>query len=75
MKDHRMVTIDREAIEKWGREPAQVDFIVADNVDMSLFVPDAYVMFTFEIQGDDFVIVSAMPMDKPEQNEDQGEQQ
>jgi hypothetical protein len=32
-------------------------------------------MFTFEIQGDDFVIVSAMPMDKPEQNEDQGEQQ
>jgi len=64
MSEHRMVTIDREAIEKWGREAEQVDFTVADNVDMSLFSIDAYVMFTFEIHDDDFVIVSAMSMKK-----------
>ncbi|PKG81436.1 efflux transporter periplasmic adaptor subunit [Colwellia sp. 75C3] len=62
MTDHRMVTIDREAIEKWGREPATVDFMVAESVDMSLFTVDAYLMFTFEIQGGEFIIVSAMAM-------------
>jgi len=65
MSEHRMVTINREAIEKWDREAEQVDFTVADNVDMSLFSTDAYVMFTFEIHDDDFVIVSAMSMAKP----------
>lgn len=67
MPDHRMVTIDREAIEEWGREAATVDFFVDDNVDMSLFTPDAYVMFTFEIRDGDFIIVSAMEMTKPEE--------
>jgi Cu(I)/Ag(I) efflux system membrane fusion protein len=62
MPDHRMVTIDREAIEKWGREPAIVDFMVAESVDMSLFTVDAYLMFSFEIQGGEFIIVSAMAM-------------
>lgn len=62
MPKHRMVTIDREAIKKWNREPAQVDFIVAKNVDMALFKSKAYVMFTFEVRDGDFMIVSAMPM-------------
>jgi Cu(I)/Ag(I) efflux system membrane fusion protein len=62
MPDHRMVTIDREAIEKWGRDAASVDFIVNDNVDMSLFTVDAYLMFTFEIRDSEFIIVSAMEM-------------
>jgi len=64
MREHRMVTIDREAIEKWDREQEQVSFLVDENVDMSLFSTGAYVMFTFEIRKDDFVIVSAMPMKK-----------
>ena len=64
MTDHRMVTINREAIKKWNREAATVDFIVAGNVDMALFTVDAYLMFTFEIQDGEFVIVSAMTMKK-----------
>jgi len=60
--DHRMVTIAREAIEKWGREADSVDFIVGENVDMTLFTIDAYLMFTFEIQDGEFIIVSAMEM-------------
>ena len=62
MVDHRMVTIDREAIEEWGREADRVDFIVNENVDMSLFTIDAYVMFTFEVREGNFIIVSAMAM-------------
>ncbi|HCM47494.1 MAG TPA: efflux RND transporter periplasmic adaptor subunit [Colwellia sp.] len=62
MTDHRMVTIDREAIVKWDREAATIDFIVADSVDMTLFTLDAYLMFTFEIQAGEFIIVSAMTM-------------
>ncbi len=70
MAGHRMVTIDREAIAKWGREAATVDFIVEDsienNIDMALFNVGAYVMFTFEIRDGNFIIVSAMAMDKGE---------
>jgi len=67
---HRMVTIDREAIEKWGRAADTVDFTVAENVDMSLFDVDAYLMFTFEIHDGNFVIVNAMVMPN---NMDKGE--
>ncbi|PCI58819.1 MAG: efflux transporter periplasmic adaptor subunit [Gammaproteobacteria bacterium] len=70
MKDHRMVTIDRDAIAKWDKEAARVDFIVDESVDMSLFTPDTYLMFTFEIRDGDFVIVSSMPMSN---NQDKGE--
>lgn len=64
MPNHRMVTIHREAIEKWDREAATVDFIVADSVDMTLFTLDAYVMFTFKIQEGEFIITNAMAMKK-----------
>jgi len=62
MTGHRMVTINREAIEKWNREPASVDFMVSESVDMALFTVDAYLMFTFEIKYGEFIIVSAMAM-------------
>jgi Cu(I)/Ag(I) efflux system membrane fusion protein len=64
MLDHRMVTINREAIEKWGRAANIVDFIVDEKVDMTLFSKHAYVMFTFDIRDDNFIIVSAMAMTK-----------
>jgi len=64
MVAHRMVTVDREAIEEWGRGADRVDFIVADNVDMTLFASNAYVMFTFEVREGSFIIVSAMAMSK-----------
>jgi Cu(I)/Ag(I) efflux system membrane fusion protein len=66
MLDHRMVTINREAIEKWGRAANIVDFIVDEKVDMTLFSKHAYVMFTFDIRDNNFIIVSAMTMTKPE---------
>ena len=76
MAAHRMVNIDREAIVDWDRPAANVDFIVSEEVDMSLFTEGTYVMFTFEVQDGDFVIVSAMKMAAPEQsgNEQGGDQ-
>ena len=73
MVDHRMVTIDREAIEEWGREADRVDFTVDGNVDMDLFSNNAYVMFTFEVREGNFVIVSAMAMSKMDAANDKGE--
>ncbi len=64
MLNHRRVTINREAIDKWSRPADTVDFIVADDVDISLFKRDAYLMFTFEIHDGTFIIVSAMNMQK-----------
>ena len=76
MAAHRMVNIDREAIVKWNRPAANVDFLVSERVDMALFAEGAYVMFTFEVRDGDFIIVSAMKMTAPEQsgNEQGGDQ-
>ena len=68
MAAHRMVNIDREAIVDWDRPAANVDFLVSESVDMALFTEGSYVMFTFEVQDGDFVIVSAMEMTAPEQS-------
>lgn len=62
----RMVTIDREAIEKWGRAANRVEFMLEESVDINLFSIGAYVMFTFEIREGNFNIVSAMAMPKSE---------
>ncbi len=62
MTEHRMVNIAREAIKKWNRPADDVDFIIAESVDISLFTKGARVMFTFEVGDEDFVIVSAMAM-------------
>ena len=63
MVAHRMVNMSRSAIEKWGREAADVDFIVAENVDMALFIQATKLNFTFEIRDGEFLIVQAMPFE------------
>jgi len=59
MVGHRMVNISRGPIEKWGREAADVDFIVAENVDMTLFAESTNLNFTFEIKDGEFLIIEA----------------
>ena len=60
--EQRQVIINRKAITKWHREAATVAFTVNEAVDMSVFTKDAYLMFTFEVRPDDFVIINAMVM-------------
>ena len=52
----RTLNISRGAIEKWGREPATMDFIAAEHIALSKFSVYDEVTFTFEIR-DDFIIV------------------
>ncbi|CCQ09225.1 Cobalt/zinc/cadmium efflux RND transporter,membrane fusion protein, CzcB family [Pseudoalteromonas luteoviolacea B = ATCC 29581] len=58
----RIVNITRDAIEKWGREAATMDFIVAENVDLSTFKVTQRIEFTFEVR-DDLVIVDVVNAD------------
>ncbi len=62
MQDMRMVNISREAIEKWGRDAATLDFLVDDTVGMYGLKAGMKVMFTFEIREQGFVITSIMDM-------------
>ena len=63
MKDMRMLNISREAIDKWNRGPATLDFLVDETVGMYDLTEGMYVMFTFEVRDEGFVITSIMPMD------------
>ncbi len=54
----RTVNISRGAIEKWGREPATLDFLFDESIDVSKLdiTVGSHVIFTFEVR-DDFVVV------------------
>lgn len=62
MLEHRMLNISRDAIEKWGREAATLDFIVADNLDMDILQENMSINFTFEIIDGDFIITDISPV-------------
>jgi Cu(I)/Ag(I) efflux system membrane fusion protein len=52
----RVANISRGAIEKWGRDPATMDFVFADNFLLDSLQQGDKIHFTFEIQNGDFVI-------------------
>ncbi|MCK8103623.1 efflux RND transporter periplasmic adaptor subunit [Pseudoalteromonas sp. SCSIO 43095] len=52
----RVMNISREAIEKWGRGPATMDFVLAKNVTIEAFKLNDEVTFTFSIEQGEFVI-------------------
>lgn len=54
--NNRIVNISREAIEKWGRGPATMDFVLAKNVTIETFKLNDEVTFTFSIEQGEFVI-------------------
>jgi len=51
----RVLNISRGPIEKWDRPAATMDFVMADELDISSFNVGDEITFTFEIR-DDFVI-------------------
>ena len=52
----RVMNISREAIEKWGRGPATMDFVLAKNVTIEAFKLNDEVTFTFSNEQGEFVI-------------------
>ncbi|WP_068544739.1 efflux RND transporter periplasmic adaptor subunit [Thalassotalea crassostreae] len=57
MVEHRMVNISRGAIEKWGRDPDTMDFLVAKHIDLTELQSEMNVIFTFEIRDGDFIVI------------------
>lgn len=55
-KDKRTANISRGAIEKWHRDPATMDFIFAEHIDLSSLGPKHQLTFTFSVQDGEFVI-------------------
>ncbi len=65
MRGHRMVNISRVAIEKWQRPAATLDFMVDEALNINVFNQGDDIGFTFEIRGDDFVIINvARPLER-----------
>ena len=58
----RVMTIHRDAIEKWNRPAATMDFVLADKLNIQTYQQGDNVRFTFEV-GDDFVITELAPAD------------
>jgi Cu(I)/Ag(I) efflux system membrane fusion protein len=56
MPEHGMITIDREAIEKWNRPAATVDFMADQTIDLTPFKAGQKVSFTFEIRDGEFIV-------------------
>jgi Cu(I)/Ag(I) efflux system membrane fusion protein len=54
--DARVINISREAIEKWGRGPAIMDFEVINELDISTFKAGDNIEFTFDTAQDFKVI-------------------
>ena len=57
----RTLNISRGAIEKWNREAATLDFMVADEVDISRLSEGLVINFSFEVR-DNFVVVDIKPI-------------
>ncbi len=68
----RVVNISRGPIEKWNRPAATMDFVAAENIELTELSEGQKVRFTFEV-GADFMIVdissaSEMEMDHSQHN-------
>ncbi|TPH18512.1 efflux RND transporter periplasmic adaptor subunit [Litorilituus lipolyticus] len=56
MPQHNMANISREAIAKWNRPAATMDFIFAESIDLNELQVGDNIDFSFEIRDGDFVI-------------------
>ena len=61
----RIANISRGPIEKWNRPATTMDFVLADNIDMSLLAVGDAITFTFEA-GERFTIIDVQPANSNE---------
>lgn len=54
--DNNQVNISREAISKWSRGPATMNFSLSDSIDAEQLVLGSEITFTFEIRDGAFVV-------------------
>ena len=68
MAGHRMLNISRGPIEKWNRPAATLNFLVDDNIDMSVLKETMSLEFRFNLVNDDFVINEIISSTMPVSN-------
>lgn len=56
--EKQQVNISRDAIEKWNRDPATLDFLVSSLLSIDVFQVDQQLDFTFEIKDGEFIITT-----------------
>jgi len=59
----RVVNISREAIPKWNRGPATMNFVLAPHIEVNSLIKGQTIDFTFSIINDDFVITALNNID------------
>jgi membrane fusion protein, copper/silver efflux system len=60
MAGHRMLNIARGPIKKWNRPAATLNFLVDENIDMSVLEETMLLEFSFNVVDGDFVINEIM---------------
>lgn len=70
--ESRILNISRGPIEKWNRGPATMDFVLAEDIEITRFNSGDEITFTFEIR-DDFVITEISLEDSSSANTDKSE--
>jgi Cu(I)/Ag(I) efflux system membrane fusion protein len=68
MAGHRMLNISRGPIEKWNRPAATLNFLVDDNIDMSVLEESMSLEFRFNLVNGDFVINEIISSTMPASN-------
>ncbi|MCF7519619.1 efflux RND transporter periplasmic adaptor subunit [Pseudoalteromonas sp. L21] len=68
-REARTAVISREAIPKWGRDAATMEFHFSPRIDMSSLQSDDEVHFTFKLVDGEFVIFDIMTLSHPMQGE------
>jgi len=68
MVGHRMLNISRGPIEKWNRPAATLNFLVDDNIDMSVLKESMSLEFRFNLVNGDFVINEIISSTMPASN-------
>lgn len=80
--EQRVLNISRGPIEKWNRPATTMNFLAADDMVIDDLAEGSHIRFSFEIVGDDFIVVELMPHDNnrdtdnvtPIENEDTHEE-
>ena len=60
-EQNHVMNISRGAIEKWGRDPATMDFTLSNHMATTDWQPGQTIRFTFEIRDGEFVITHIEP--------------
>jgi len=68
MVGHRMLNISRGPVEKWNRPAATLNFLVDENIDMSVLEESMLLEFRFNLVDGDFVINEIISSTMPASN-------